>query len=138
MKPPQVDLEHVCTSHAIMSKERAEGFLPPTAWGATTPTSLSSRILRRARVSGIKLSKFVKCGDRVSARHASRACISSSSASLMRRQIRTQRRHGMPIREPVILLSARAAEFAAMSPVWAACAALFGSKRVKADPSAFH
>ena len=132
------DLEHVCTSHAIMSKEQWEGVYRD-AWARYYTDEHVETILRRARVSGINLSKIVNAAIVFSGATRIEG-VHPLQFGLVRRKSRTQRRHGMPIESPFIYYPRRAAEFARNVYDWATHVRRYLAikKRVKADPSAFH
>ena len=132
------DLEHVCTSHAIMSKEQWEGVYRD-AWARYYTDEHVETILRRARVSGINLSKIVNAAIVFSGATRIEG-VHPLQFGLVRRKSRTQRRHGMPIESPFIYYPRRAAEFARNVYNWTTHVRRYLAikKRVKADPSAFH
>jgi hypothetical protein len=132
------DLEHVCTSHAIMSKEQWEGVYRD-AWARYYTPEHVETILRRARASGINLSKIVNAAIVFSG--ATRIeNVHPLQFGLIRRKSRTQRRHGLPIESPFIYYPRRACEIARNVWQWGTHVRRFLAikKRVKADPSAFH
>ncbi len=100
------DLEHVCTSHPIMSDETWRQVYRD-AWARYYTMEHVETVLRRARVSGLKLSKVL---------HAMTVFSGSSRIEkvhplqfgLIRRKIRTQRRYGMKIENPLIFYPWRA------------------------------
>ena len=107
------DLEHVCTGHAAMSKAQWEGVYRD-AWARYYTDEHVETVLRRARVSGINLSKVVNAmivfsgATRIEDVHP-------LQFGIVRRKSRTQRRHGMPIENPLIYYPWRAVEFVRQS-----------------------
>jgi radical SAM superfamily enzyme YgiQ (UPF0313 family) len=132
------DLEHVCTSHAIMSKEQWEGVYRD-AWARYYTDEHVETILRRARVSGINLSKIVNAAIVFSGATRIEG-VHPLQFGLVRRKSRTQRRHGMPIENAFVYYPKRAAEFFHNVYQWGTHVRRYLAikTRVKADPSAFH
>jgi pyruvate-formate lyase-activating enzyme len=131
------DLEHVCTSHAKMTKEQWEGVYR-SAWARYYTDEHVDTVLRRARVSGINLSKVVNAMIVFSG--ASRIeNVHPLQFGIVRRKSRTQRRYGMPIESPFVYYPRRAVEFAANLYQWGRLVRRYLAikKRVKADPAAF-
>jgi radical SAM superfamily enzyme YgiQ (UPF0313 family) len=129
------DLEHVCTAHAVMSKEQWEGVYRD-AWARYYTPEHVETILRRAKVSGINLSKIVNAAIVFSG--ATRIeNVHPLQFGLVRRKSRTQRRHGMPIENPLVYYPRRAAEFVNNVYLWASHFKRFLAikKRVKFDPN---
>ena len=132
------DLEHVCTGHAVMSKAQWEGVYRD-AWARYYTEEHVETVLRRARVSGINLSKVVNAmivfsgATRIEDVHP-------LQFGLVRRKSRTQRRQGLPLENPLIYYPRRVAEFTGNVAAWVRHARRFLAikKRVKADPAAFH
>ncbi len=94
------DLEHACTAHARMSKQEWQQVYTD-AWSRYYDDAHVETIMRRAVASGINVSKILDA-----------LIIFSGSARIegvhplqfgfFRRKIRTQRRHGMPIVNPLL------------------------------------
>jgi len=131
------DLEHVCTGHAKMTKEQWEGVYRD-AWKRYYTDKHVETVLRRARVSGINLSKVANAmivfsgATRIENVHP-------LQFGIVRRKSRTQRRHGLPIESPLIYYPRRAVEFVGNLYQWGKLVRRYlGIKnRVKADPAAF-
>lgn len=132
------DLEHVCTGHAAMTKPQWEGAYRD-AWARYYTDEHVDTVLRRARVSGISLSKVVNAmivfsgATRIENVHP-------LQFGIVRRKSRTQRRHGLPIESPLIYYPRRAVEFVGNLYQWGTLVRRYLAikKRVKTDPAAFH
>ncbi|HEX6065287.1 MAG TPA: hypothetical protein VFZ04_13745 [Longimicrobiales bacterium] len=130
------DLEHVCTAHSVMSKEDWEGIYRQ-AWAHYYTDEHVETVLRRAHVSGINLSKVVNAlvvfsgAQRIEDVHP-------LQFGLMRRKVRTQRRHGLPLENPLIFYPRRAAEVAINVAQWLTLLRRYYAvrKKVKTDPAA--
>src|SRR5215212_6722531 len=131
------DLEHVCTGHAKMTKEQWEGVYRD-AWKRYYTDKHVETVLRRARVSGINLSKVANAmivfsgATRIENVHP-------LQFGIVRRKSRTQRRHGLPIESAFVYYPRRAVESAANLYQWGKLVRRYLAikKRVKADPAAF-
>jgi radical SAM superfamily enzyme YgiQ (UPF0313 family) len=130
------DLEHVCTDHANMTKPQWEGVYRD-AWARYYTDEHVETVLRRARVSGINLSKVANAmivfsgATRIENVHP-------LQFGIVRRKSRTQRRHGLPIESPFIYYPRRVVEFAGNLYQWGMLVRRYLAikKRVKADPAA--
>jgi len=102
------DLENVCTSHPIMSEETWHQVYRDAWTRYYTPEHVET-VLRRARVSGLKLSKIVNAmtvfsgSSRIEKVHP-------LQFGIVRRKIRTQRRHGMKLENPLVFYPRRLIE----------------------------
>jgi len=102
------DLENVCTSHPIMSEETWHQVYRDAWLRYYTPEHVET-VLRRARVSGLKLSKIVNAmtvfsgSSRIEKVHP-------LQFGIVRRKIRTQRRHGMKLENPLVFYPRRLIE----------------------------
>ena len=94
------DLENVCTPHPIMSDE-AWHRVYRDAWQRYYTPEHVETVLRRARVSGLKMSKAVNAMT-VFAGASRIEKVHPLQFGLIRRKIRTQRRHGMKLENPLI------------------------------------
>jgi Radical SAM superfamily len=110
------DLEHACTAHAIMSKESWERVYAD-AWERYYSDQHVETIMRRAIATGIKKTKIFdsltvfRGAVRVEGVHP-------LQFGFVRRKIRTQRRHGMPIVNPLIFYPWRVADFLTVGFKW--------------------
>jgi pyruvate-formate lyase-activating enzyme len=102
------DLENVCTSHPIMSDE-AWHQVYRDAWSRYYTPEHVETVLRRAKISGLKMSKIVNAMTVFSG--ASRIeKVHPLQFGVVRRKIRTQRRHGMKLENPLIFYPRRLVE----------------------------
>jgi radical SAM superfamily enzyme YgiQ (UPF0313 family) len=131
------DLEHVCTAHAAMSKGEWEQVYRD-AWARYYTDEHVETVIRRARVSGINLSKVANAmivfsgSSRIEGVHP-------LQFGLVRRKSRTQRRYGMSLESPLTYYPKRVAGFAGNILAWFTLARRYLAikKRVKADPLAY-
>jgi pyruvate-formate lyase-activating enzyme len=94
------DLEHACTGHSIMSKETWERVYDD-AWTRYYSDEHVETIMRRAVVSGISKSKIFD-GVTMFAGAPQIEGVHPLQFGYVRRKVRTARRHGMPIVNPLI------------------------------------
>jgi len=110
------DLEHVCTAHPIMSKEAWQKVYRD-AWSQYYTDQHVETVLRRAWVSGFRMSKvyealtYFSSAVRIEDVHP-------LQLGIARRIVRTQRRYGMPIANPLRFYPWRAAKLAAEVASW--------------------
>ena len=103
------DLEHVLTAHPVMSKAEWEGIYRD-AWGIYYSDAHVETVLRRGVASGISTKKIVDAlivfsgATRIENVHP-------LQFGFVRRKVRTQRRHGLPIENPLVFYPRRAVEF---------------------------
>ena len=129
------DLEHVCTGHAIMSKETWEEVYRD-AWTRYYTDEHVETILRRAAASGLPARKIVDAltifsgSVRIEGVHP-------LQFGYVRRKVRTQRRYGMPIMNPLLFYPWRVADFLTTALRWAALVRRYGAimRRILADPT---
>ena len=104
------DLEHVCADHPMMSAEAWRGVYRD-AWARYYSDAHVETVLRRAVASGINPRKIVDAmtvfsgSSRIERVHP-------LQFGYVRRKIRTQRRHGLPIVNPLVFYPWRAYDFA--------------------------
>ncbi|HEX4410480.1 MAG TPA: radical SAM protein [Xanthobacteraceae bacterium] len=129
------DLEHACTAHPIMSKEAWEKVYAD-AWTRYYTDEHVETIMRRAFASGINRTKVLD----------SLTMFSSSSRiegvhplqfGFFRRKIRTQRRYGLPIVNPLTFYPWRAFDVLRVVSKWAAVIWRYRRlmAKVKKDPA---
>jgi radical SAM superfamily enzyme YgiQ (UPF0313 family) len=100
------DLEHVCTGHPVMSKAEWEKIYSDV-WGMYYTDEHVETVLRRAYASGLKPRKILDAvtvfsgGLRIEGVHP-------LQLGFFRRKVRTQRRYGLPIVNPLIFYPWRA------------------------------
>jgi hypothetical protein len=110
------DLEHVCTAHPQMSKEQWEqAYLD--AFARYYSDDHVERLMRRAIASGINKTKIVDTttifGGAVRIEK-----VHPLQFGFVRRKIRTQRRYGMPIVNPLLFYPWRAFDFLRVAMQW--------------------
>jgi len=127
------DLEHVCADHPIMSAETWRGVYRD-AWARYYSDAHVEAVLRRAIASGINPKKIVDAmtvfsgSSRIEGVHP-------LQFGYVRRKIRTQRRRGLPIVNPLVFYPWRAYDFVKVAAKWAALAMRYRAilRRVLAD-----
>jgi len=127
------DLEHVCTGHPNMSKEVWEQVYRD-AWARYYTDEHVETILRRAFSSGLAMNKVSGILTWLSGSNAIEH-IHPLQFGLFRRKIRTQRRSGMPIENPMVFYPRRVLEITRSTVQWLARARKYRGirKRVVAD-----
>jgi hypothetical protein len=129
------DLEHVLTAHPVMSKAEWESIYRD-AWGIYYSDAHVETVLRRGVASGISTKKIID------------ALIVFSGATwiekvhplqfgFIRRKVRRQRRHGLPIENPLLFYPRRAVEFGVTALRWYRLYRRYHAiaRRVVADPA---
>ena len=129
------DLEHVCTGHPRMSAE-AWKKVYRDAWAQYYTDAHVETVLRRAVASGLKPRKMADVMTAFSAA-ARIEGVHPLQCGIIRRKVRTSRRHGMPIVNPLIFYPLRAVEFVTVVGQWLRVGLRYHGikKRVVADPS---
>ena len=130
------DLEHACADHAIMSAQTWRGVYRD-AWARYYTDAHVETVLRRAAASGVNPKKIVDAmtvfsgSSRIERVHP-------LQFGYVRRKIRTQRRHGLRIVNPLIFYPWRAYDFVAVAAKWTALALRYRKiyRRVVADKDA--
>jgi pyruvate-formate lyase-activating enzyme len=130
------DLEHVCTAHPIMSKEAWEQVYRD-AWTRYYTDDHVETIMRRGLATGLNLRKVIEPivvfsgATRIEGVHP-------LQFGYVRRKIRTQRRHGMRILNPLLFYPWRAFDFTRMAYRWIRLALRYRAikQRVLATPDA--
>ena len=114
------DLEHVCADHPTMSADQWRGVYRD-AWARYYSDAHLETVLRRAVASGISPKKIVDAMTVFSG--ASRIeRVHPLQFGYVRRKMRTQRRHGLPVVNPLIFYPWRALDFVSVAGKWAALA----------------
>jgi hypothetical protein len=129
------DLEHVCTDHAIMSRE-AWAKIYQDAWGIYYTDAHVETVLRRAVACGLNPKKILDAITIFSG--ASRIeGVHPLQFGFVRRKIRTQRRSGLRLENPLIFYPRRTIEFVLTLVRWLRLVARYRGimKRVVADPA---
>jgi radical SAM superfamily enzyme YgiQ (UPF0313 family) len=129
------DLEHVCTGHPRMSAEEWKKVYRD-AWARYYTDEHVERVLKRAVASGLKPRKMADVMTAFSAA-ARIEGVHPLQCGIIRRKMRTSRRHGMPIVNPLVFYSLRAVEFVTVVARWLSVGLRYHriKKRVVADPS---
>src|SRR6516165_10571525 len=110
------DLEHVCTGHPLMSPEAWAGVYRD-AWRRYYTDQHVETVLRRAAASGLSPKKIVDAltifsgAVRIEGVHP-------LQFGFVRRKLRTSRRHGLPIENPLLFFPRRAVESAVVALKW--------------------
>lgn len=110
------DLEHACTAHPLMSKETWTQVYAD-AWKLYYTDEHAETIIRRAVACGLDPKKIVDAMTIFSG--ASRIeGVHPLQFGFVRRKVRTHRRHGMPIVNPLVFYPWRAFDFARTVVRW--------------------
>jgi len=110
------DLEHACTAHPIMSKTAWE-HVYRDAWKRYYTDEHVETVLRRGLASGLNLRKIIDPMTIFSG--ASRIeGVHPLQYGYVRRKVRTQRRHGMPVVNPIVFYPWRAFDFTVVALGW--------------------
>jgi hypothetical protein len=130
------DLEHACTAHPLMAKETWMQVYAD-AWRRYYTDAHVETIMRRAIVSGINRTKVL---DSLTVFSGSVRIegVHPLQFGFVRRKIRTQRRYGMPIVNPLLFYPWRIADFLKVAVQWLRLIRRYRRimARVKADPAA--
>jgi radical SAM superfamily enzyme YgiQ (UPF0313 family) len=110
------DLEHACTAHPIMSRETWEKVYRE-AWTRYYSDEHIETIMRRAAASGLNKTKVIDAITLFSGA-ARIEGVHPLQFGFVRRKIRTQRRYGMPIVNPLIFYPWRAYDFTRVAVRW--------------------
>jgi len=110
------DLEHVCAPHPLMSKESWEKVYRD-AWDRYYTDEHVETIMRRAFVNGIHLSKIANAATVFSGSNSIEG-VHPLQFGIVRRKVRTQRRYGMPIVNPLVFYPWRAFDMVKTGVRW--------------------
>jgi hypothetical protein len=129
------DLEHVCTAHPRMSADDWRQVYRD-AWARYYTDAHVETVLRRAVASGLKPRKMADVMTAFSAATRIEG-VHPLQCGIIRRKVRTSRRHGMPIVNPLVFYPLRAIEFVSVVAQWLSVGLRYHriKKRVVADPS---
>jgi hypothetical protein len=130
------DLEHACTAHPIMSKETWEEVYR-SAWTRYYSDEHVETIMRRAAATGLNKTKVMD-GITLFSGASRIEGVHPLQFGFVRRKIRTQRRYGMKIVNPLIFYPWRAYDFTRTAVRWVSLVRKYRKilKRVYADPNA--
>jgi len=130
------DLEHVCTAHPLMSKDDWQRAYDD-AWARFYSDEHVETIMRRGVASGINPKKLLDVLTVFSG--ASRIeGVHPLQFGIVRRKIRTQRRHGLPMLNPLLFYPWRVFDFLKVLLRWIKLVRSYRRTlaRVLADPTA--
>lgn len=132
------DLEHACTEHPLMSQESWE-HVYADAWRQYYTDEHIEKVMRRAVVAGVNHTKLLdllilfSSAARVEGVHP-------LQFGYVRRKVRTQRRHGMSIVNPIMFYPWRACDAMSVAIQWMRRALRYRRilRRVVADPGTYN
>jgi len=129
------DLEHACTEHPLMSKATWTGVYND-AWGRYYTDAHVETIMRRAVASGITAKKVLELLI-IFAGSARIEGVHPLQFGFVRRKLRTQRRYGMPVVNPLVFYPWRAIDFLKVASQWLLLVRRYRRimARVEADPA---
>jgi hypothetical protein len=129
------DLEHACTAHPRMSKEEWDKVYLD-AFARYYSDEHVERLMRRAVASGINRTKIVDSAIVFSAAVRIEG-VHPLQFGFVRRKVRTQRRHGMRIVNPLIFYPWRVYDFVSGAIEWLKVVRRYKGmmKRIAADPA---
>jgi radical SAM superfamily enzyme YgiQ (UPF0313 family) len=132
------DLEHPCTAHPLMSKEEWIKVYHDT-WKRYYTDEHVETILRRGVASGLNPRKIVDAATIFSGATWIEG-VHPLQFGFVRRKLRTQRRHGLPIENPLVFYPRWAVQSAAAAWRWLRLLRRYRRimRRVLADPTALH
>ena len=130
------DLEHACTAHPLMSKETWEQVYRD-AWARYYSDDHVETIMRRAAATGLNRTKVIDAVTLFSSTSRIEG-VHPLQFGFVRRKIRTQRRYGMPIVNPLIFYPWRAGDFIKVAFRWSKLVRRYRKmmRGVMADPRA--
>ena len=130
------DLEHACTAHPVMSKETWEQVYRD-AWTRYYSDAHIETIMRRAVASGINRTKVFDAVT-VFSGAARIEGVHPLQFGFVRRKMRTQRRHGMPVVNPLVFCPWRFVDFLTVGYKWWRLVRRYRGimNRILADPNA--
>jgi hypothetical protein len=130
------DLEHACTAHPIMSKETWEEVYR-SAWTRYYSDEHVETIMRRAAATGLNKTKVMD-GITLFSGASRIEGVHPLQFGFVRRKIRTQRRYGMAIVNPLIFYPWRAYDFTRTAVRWVKLVRKYRKilKKVYSDPDA--
>ncbi len=129
------DLEHVCTGHSRMSGEEWNQTYRD-AWKRYYTDEHVETVLKRAAATGLRMNKIADVMTAFSSA-ARIEGVHPLQCGIIRRKVRTTRRHGMPIVNPLIFYPVRAVEFVSVVAQWLTVGWRYHSikKRIVRDPA---
>jgi radical SAM superfamily enzyme YgiQ (UPF0313 family) len=129
------DLEHACTSHPLMSKEEWDRVYR-NAWESFYSDEHVATIFRRAIATGINITKIRDALTMFSSTVRIES-VHPLQFGYVRRKVRTQRRRGMPIVNPLLFYPWRAFDFLTAAFKWFRTIRHYRAmiKRISAEPN---
>ena len=110
------DVEHVCTGHPLMSAEEWNKTYRD-AWKRYYTDEHVETVLKRAAATGLRMNKIADVMTAFSSA-ARIEGVHPLQCGIIRRKVRTTRRHGMPIVNPLVFYPVRAVEFVSVVAQW--------------------
>ena len=98
------DLEHVCTAHPVMSDDEWRGVYAD-AWSRYYTDEHVETVMRRAAATGLRVSKIADAMTVFAGAYDIEG-VHPLQFGFVRRKIRTERRHELPLENPARVLSA--------------------------------
>ena len=132
------DLEHACTAHPKMSKEAWEKVYRD-AWAQYYTDEHMETVLKRALVSGLPMNKVSGFLTWISGTTMIEK-VHPLQFGFFRRKVRSQRRSGMPVENPLVFYPRRVLEVARSTRHWVTRFQKYRKmrKRITADPANWH
>ena len=129
------DLEHVCTSHSKMSPDEWNKVYRD-AWKRYYTDEHVETVIKRAAATGLRMNKIADVMTAFSSA-ARIEGVHPLQCGIVRRKVRTTRRHGLRIVNPLIFYPVRAVEFVSVVAQWLTVGWRYHriKKRIVADPS---
>ncbi len=129
------DVEHVCTGHPLMSGEEWNQTYRD-AWKRYYTDEHVETVLKRAAATGLRMNKIADVMTAFSSA-ARIEGVHPLQCGIVRRKVRTSRRHGMRIVNPLIFYPVRAVEFVSVVAQWLTVGWRYHriKKRVVQDPA---
>jgi hypothetical protein len=128
------DLEHVCTAHSRMSGEEWNKAYRD-AWTRYYTDEHVETVLKRAAATGLRMNKIADVMTAFSS-SARIEGVHPLQCGVIRRKVRTSRRYGMPLVNPLIFYPVRSVEFVSVVAQWLTVGWRYHriKKRIVADP----
>ncbi len=129
------DVEHVCTGHPLMSADEWNKTYRD-AWKRYYTDEHVETVLKRAAATGLRMNKIADVMTAFSSA-ARIEGVHPLQCGIIRRKVRTTRRHGMPIVNPLVFYPVRAVEFVSVVAQWLTVGWRYHQikKRVVQDPA---
>lgn len=130
------DLEHACSDHAVMDRKTLEQVYRD-AWSLYYTDAHVETLVRRAAVSGMRSQRKLIDDLTLFSGAVRIENVHPLQFGLFRRKVRTQRRHGLPVQNPLIFYPMRLGEIAKSAGQWIGLALRYRKirNRVVSDPA---